>query len=260
MAFILLPIHLFHENILKPTIHTLIEQTKTTPLTKLTIYLLEEPVYFGDRTNAKLNFNKLKLIYHRATMQYYFAYLKSVLQRIVPPNKSLSISIEYVEYRQLLRNTGYTPIKKHSVIYMFDPVDTDIYNKYKKLFTTSKLKPWIETPLFLSSSADLEAYHQSKANKQSYFHATFYKWQRERLHILENSKTYDTENRESMPIDTIIPPLPANDSHPSSSSPAKYIEEAIKYVNAQWPNNLEPVYCQRKEKPITPKYTISNYT
>ena len=40
-----------------------------------TLYLLEEPTYFGFR-DIKLNFNKLKLVLHRASMKYYESYLK----------------------------------------------------------------------------------------------------------------------------------------------------------------------------------------
>ena len=36
------------------------------------VYLIEEPIYFTD-----YNYHKLKLAYHRATMKYYYNYLKN---------------------------------------------------------------------------------------------------------------------------------------------------------------------------------------
>ena len=123
---------------------------------------------------------------------------------------------------------------------MFDPVDTLLESKYAKLF--GKKLNYLESPLFLCSNKNLEEYHKTKPNKDSYTHASFYKWQRTRLHILENDKTYDTENRNKMPLDTKIPPLPKNDS--SNKETRKYLVEAIEYINKSplFSNNLEPLY------------------
>ena len=99
---------------------------------------------------------------------------------------------------------------------MYDPVDTFLEAKYSKIFDT-KLE-YIDSPLFLCKSIDLESYHNSKpkaTRDKSYNHASFYKWQRERLNILATSKTYDTENRNMMPLDTKVPDLPKNDSSDS---------------------------------------------
>ena len=69
-CFVILPIHLFDINILLKSLESL-------QLSSITdIYIIEEPIYFGDR-DVKLNFNKLKLIYHRASIKYYFDYLQN---------------------------------------------------------------------------------------------------------------------------------------------------------------------------------------
>ena len=133
---------------------------------------------------------------------------------------------------------------------MFDPVDTYLESKYsnKKVFG-DKIE-YIDTPLFLCSNKDLEDYHKSKPKSNSYTHASFYKWQKERLDILKGEKTYDTENRNKMPIDTTIPPLPKNDAKTKEGRP--YLIEAIEYVEHQFPNNLEPLYVS-SQKPIQPE-------
>lgn len=247
-AFLILPIHLFNHSILLENIKPFLAQSNTNILK--TIYILEEPVYFGDR-DVKLNFNKLKLIYHRATMQYYFNYI----QKYIPKG----IEIVYLEYNELknvsktIIGKGYQQIKKvHPRIIMFNPIDTYLEAKYKKIFG-SKLKQSdiLESPLFLCTSRDLEDYHKQKPNKDSYFHASFYNWQRQRMNILPNSKTYDTENRNMMPADTQVPPLPKNDS--KSPTTKKYIDEAIRYVQSNWPSNLEPVYVKAQTQEETPK-------
>lgn len=243
-AFLILPIHLFDHSILLENIKPFLAQSNTNILK--TIYILEEPVYFGDR-DVKLNFNKLKLIYHRATIQYYFKYIQKYI-----PN---GIEIVYLEYNELKTPNakGYQQIKKaHSRIIMFNPIDTYLEAKYKKIFG-SKLKQSdiLESPLFLCTSKDLEDYHKQKPNKDSYFHASFYNWQRQRMNILPNSKTYDTENRNMMPADTQVPPLPKNDS--KSPSTKKYIDEAIRYIESNWASNLEPVYVKAQTQEETPK-------
>ena len=267
-ALILLPIHLFQIDILAEHIKT------STPID--TIYIIEEPIYFGDR-ETHLNFNKIKLIYHRATMQYYYDYLVKHLPEHLPEQP---VVIKYIDYSDLAKNKkinkrGYSAItRNHKKIYMFDPVDDYLETKYRDLLHSSKcdLEPFLETPLFLTTNTDLESYHKSKnkskpksksasasaSNPEHYYHASFYTWQRGRLNILANSKTYDTENRNMMPLDTKIPELPIPDSSIKATKSAKhdihdkYITAAIKYVETHWPDNLEPVYVQTKERPITP--------
>ena len=179
-------------------------------------------------------------------MKYYYDYLESQIHKAT----KIQIHLEYIDYKNLVkvRNSGYAKIKKNSEITLFNPIDTFLETKYKKIFG-SKLQPFLETPLFLCNSKDLEDYHASKKTKDSYFHASFYTWQRTRMGILANSKTYDNENRNMMPIDVKVPPLPGNDS----TTTKKHLEEAISYVQNNWPKNLEPIYVQTKTKQITPE-------
>ena len=243
MAFLILPIHLFNIEILLNTIE---KQNETTPI--IHIYILEEPAYFGNHY-MNMNYNKLKLIYHRATLKYYYDYLESYLSK-----EKKHIQIEYIDYKTLLkaRNSGYARIKKHPKITLYNPIDTFLEDKYKKIFG-SKLQPYLESPLFLCTTKDLADYHSTKkttSSKESYYHASFYTWQRSRMGILAGSKTYDTENRNMMPLDVKVPPLPGNDS--TNQATKKYLEEAITYVQAIWSDNLEPIYVQKKEREITP--------
>ena len=240
-TFLILPIHLFHHDILLDSIKA-IEPRVTR------IIILEEPAYFGHHYMA-MNYNKLKLIYNRATMQYY----KDYISKHIPPG----VALEYVEYKNLMntnsRTGGYAKIKKgnngNDKFIIYNPIDTFLEAKYKKLFG-AKLE-MLETPGFLCTSKDLATYNTSKTSKNSYYHASFYTWQRERMGILAGSKTYDTENRNMMPLSTKVPPLPANDS--TSSETRRYLEDAISYVQKTWPRNLEPVYTQKGERAITPE-------
>jgi len=249
MAFIILPIHLFEPEIFLEAIKSIQSEIKT-------FYLLEEPVYFGDH-KTHLNFNKIKLIYHHASLQYYCDLFNTKIKPKLNSKSNTSANtpqLEYIEYSKLSKNTsssqGYTAIKKYAKVFMFDPVDSFLEFKYKTIFK-SKLQPFLETPLFLTTNSQLAEYHKTKKNPNTYFHASFYTWQRERLDILANSKTYDTENRNMMPLDTKIPPLPTNDS--TNTKTRQYIQNAITYIEHHFPQNLEPIYKQTKTKDITPE-------
>ena len=260
-CFVILPIHLFDISILEQTLENINKKNNHNEIT--TIYITEEPVYFGHRSNRKnhtLSFNKLKLIYHHATLNYYFNFLEAGFRKSKNKNNQ-NINIINLNYSTLCKTSGYAPIKSHSNIYMYNPVDTFLEAKYSKLFG-NKLK-YIESPLFLCSSTDLESYHNSKPkatrDRNNYSHASFYKWQRERLNILASSKTYDTENRNMMPLDTTVPPLPKNDS--SDPILRSYLLEAISYVQKTFPQTMQPIHDP--PKPITPEsihFPISHKT
>jgi deoxyribodipyrimidine photolyase-related protein len=239
-TFLILPIHLFHHDILLKALKTIEPPVKQ-------IIMLEEPTYYGHHY-MEMNYNKLKLIYHRATMQYY----KDYIVKHLPSD----IVLEYIEHKNLMKTSsrtgGYASIKKSSSgkIKLFNPVDMFLEAKYKKLFGANGIE-YLETPLFFCTTKDLADYDATKTSKKSYNHASFYTWQRQRMGILEGSKTYDTENRNMMPISTKVPALPENDS--ANSATRKYLDEAISYTQKNWPGNLEPVYVQMKTRAITPE-------
>ena len=253
-CFVILPIHLFNEEIIKDTLDTILKSTKELPAE---IFIIEEPAYFGDH-KMQLNYNKLKLIYHRASMKYYNDYITNYITKYITNSTHTNnkIKITYLDYKSLTVSIsiskGYNPIKQYKQIHLFNPVDTYLESKYKKLFKNKLI--YNQTPLFLCTDEDLESYHNSKPNKESYYHASFYKWQRTRLNILPDSKTYDTENRNMMPLDTKVPPLPKNDS---STSAKKYLDESISYVQNTWKHNLEP-FKQDLENPAR-KYDDNQY-
>ena len=260
-CLVLLPIHLFDIDVLIKNLKTQLsldnkdnkdkKDNKVKNIKLTDIYIIEEPLYFGER-DIKLNFNKIKLIYHRASSKSYNDYLQinNNIKKINELFKSQdNIKISYFNYDELKSKTKYNVINKHSQIYMFDPVDTYLEEKYAKLF--KKKLNYLDSPLFLCSNKNLEDYHKSKIKEDTYTHASFYKWQKERLDMLKGEKTYDTENRNKMPIDTKVPALPKNDAK-VSNKPNPYIVEAISYIETHFANNLEPLYVSEGKK-ITPE-------
>jgi deoxyribodipyrimidine photolyase-related protein len=203
MNFLILPNTLFELKYFKE-VFNLVENYNN-----CNFIIYEHPVYFGFR-EKRLNLNNLKLMFHRASMKYYEDYLINKLKR-------KNIKITYVKYNESIKNAVN---KINDKVYMFDPVDRevlkDLNNKFKNLNV-------LETPNFLTSNEKLIEYSSSRNN---FSHSHFYKWQLKRLKINGISKSYDKENRKSLPnglkVPTEFPKLGINDN--------KYIKESISYT------------------------------
>ena len=160
-------------------------------------YIWEHPHYF-----LSYNFNKKKLMLHRASLQYYFDYLKKA-----------KFNVKYFTYKQDPKLKDY---------YLFDPIDKPERLKLKGKFTL------LDSPNFLLSHEDQEAYRK-KTNK--FLFNNFYMWSKKRLDILPGVKSQDKNNRKRLPKGKKIPSLPTN------KSDDKYINEAKKYVEKNFKDN-----------------------
>ena len=157
--------------------------------------LWEHPQYF-----TKCNFNKKKLVLHRASMKCYQDYLKK--------NK---FKVTYCEFNKKPKG-----LKKFT---MFDPID--------KIKIPGK-KEILESPNFLLSKEYFEKYRKKT---QTFFFNSFYMNAKKELDIIPGIKSRDKFNRDKLPKNINIPKLPDN------KSDKKYINEAIKYVKKHFPKN-----------------------
>lgn len=200
--FLIFPIHLF-KNI------TLLKKAKNCK-----IMLIEEPRFFTD-----FKFHKLKLAYHRATMKYYYDYLKK--------NK---LDVSYVEFKNI-KSDFYKKLSSNKVFY-YETYDHKLENKLKeKNFTR------INSLNFLITREKAEENKNLFYKNDKYNFMNFYKYQRKTLNILVNKNgepkdkkwTFDTENRNKLPRGTQLknPKIYKN----------KYINEAIEYVKKHFSKN-----------------------
>jgi len=166
------------------------------------IILWEYPHYF-----TKYNYNKKKLILHRASMKYYKNYLKNN-----------NFNVKYYNFID-------KPLKdfKFEELIMFDPID--------KLNELQDIKK-IESPNFLLTKKNYEEYKDKKG--ESYMFHWFYQWGKEKIDILKNVKSKDKENRKKLPKNINIPSIPDNES---TIDEKKYIDEAIKYIYNNFDKN-----------------------
>ena len=126
------------------------------------VYLIEEPIYF-----TNYNYHKLKLAYHRATMKYYYDYLKK--------NK---IKTEYYEFKNITYKF-YQNLKINK-IYIYDPIEYELLDKLKKIY---------KDKLFIFPTINFLVYKDIKLLKDtifkdSYLFNKFYIYYRKKYKIL----------------------------------------------------------------------------
>ena len=173
--------------------------------TKSYKYILWEcPHFFTD-----YNYNKKKLLLHRATMKYQYDLMKKN-----------GYSVVYMEFNKKLAETEqytlYYPINKLNILKL--PKNTIIYDK--------------NTPNLLLSLEHIKRY-RNKTDK--FFFNAFYMWSKKELNIIPKIKSHDNLNRQK-PKNIICVSQPYNDVDVRKDI-SKYIDEASKYVEKHFKNN-----------------------
>lgn len=213
ITILLLPNQLFHPDVLKDSIAA---YTSDLSKCKVNIIMIEHPVYFGIRKPyGQMRFNKLKILYQMATTRYY-------IEETLSNSKTLPFTLGNVTY--ITNKIKWYPhlakqikANKCEALFYFDPVDILISKEYVFMCAKQGHHPCIElvNPGFINTKAALAEYHKTKKNADSFFHAGFYQYQREK-HAdsisLTGTKTYDTENRNKMPLTVTVPELPDHDN------------------------------------------------
>ncbi|NND91626.1 MAG: cryptochrome/photolyase family protein [Granulosicoccus sp.] len=171
-----------------------------------TIYLVEEPLFFGD-DHYPLTFHRQKLAYHLATLDAYEKTLakRYDVQRVRCTGKSTLLE----SLTQRLASEG---------VECLCVVDVHDFELHKRL-TESCVKANIvletlPTPAFLNTPDENRAY---RGERKRWFMADFYQWQRRRLEVLMDGDepaggqwSFDEDNRRKMPASEIdqVKPLP----------------------------------------------------
>jgi len=166
---------------------------------KYTYYIWEHSHYF-----KKYKYNKKKIILHKASMTYYFSFLKKN-----------NFVVHYISLYNKLPNKNYI---------IFDPID--------KLDLPKKIK-YIESPNFLLSK---ENYKEYRTKTDKFFFNSFYMWGKRQINIIPNIKSQDKDNRNKLKSDTNIPKLPNNNKD------AKFIKIGINFTNQKFKNNYGNVH------------------
>jgi deoxyribodipyrimidine photolyase-related protein len=171
-----------------------------------TLVIWEHPHFF-----TKYNFNKKKLLLHRASMKNYFDCIK---------DSKKNIKCTYIDFSE----NHYKP--RHA--FYFDPIDNI------KGFE-DKSPNMLSSPNFFMNKQNYANIKNNKKSKKISFTNYFYPRCKKHLNFLVSSKSTDKYNR--VPFnESIITKLIKKDNiiYPKKS---KYITEATEYVNTNFENN-----------------------
>lgn len=209
-VFILFPHQLFQN----------IERLKTVD----EVYLVEAHLFF-----KQYKFHKQKLVFHRATMKYYEAFLKA-----------REIKVHYIDCGDPVSdiNTLLTEHIAHKIsdLHYYDVCDEWLEKSILKSVAGKSFKTHKHnSELFINSEAALEQYF---GNRKRYFQTDFYTLQRKQLTILldEQQKpiggkwSFDADNRLKYPKDKVPPAV----TFPALNV---FYQEAFDYVEQHFANN-----------------------
>jgi deoxyribodipyrimidine photolyase-like uncharacterized protein len=170
------------------------------------VLLLEEPMYFFEKTRRPYKTNKCKLAHMRASLRYYETYLTQKL----PGN----IEIQYIEFTEL--DKGRYPFSAAAII-MYESHDIELNDKLNKKYRNIEIIP--DSQMFLMTHQDLLDYKGSKR------HAPFYNYVKNRMNVMADVPSMDKFNRNPLPKE-LIKNLPKPRKYNCS-----FASEAISYIN-----------------------------
>jgi len=185
------------------------------------IIFLEHPIYFGSKERIS-NFNKVKLVFHRASMKAYEGICQSLE----------ALDLEYFDWN-IIQDKGLSSLLPRGQWHLWDPMDhllaTQLQKEAKTAKSTLNFHP---TPMFLFTNEKVIEY---AASVKTYRHRQFYEWAKQELDILVDVPSFDTKNRKPFPVDVEFPPLPANDNQ------LRVVKEAKNYIETTFPTNYGKV-------------------
>jgi len=208
-ALILYPHQLYATSLL-PEVHT--------------VFLIEEPLYFGIDPQYPVKFHKQKLILHRASMRRY-------VEEVLYP---LGVNVEYIELDVLYTTEDLLDrTKRFDKLLLFDPVDDVLAKRILHARRERPKTPPIEflpSPNFYLKDSEVREYF---SQQHKHLFADFYQWQRERFNVLidESYKpvggkwSFDTENRQRLPKDHQAPSFAVFGSNDHVAEATRWVEE-----------------------------------
>jgi deoxyribodipyrimidine photolyase-related protein len=188
------------------------------------VYLIEETLFFN-----QYNFNKKKLVLHRASMK---CYADELIKK--------GVSVNYIDAKNALADVrlliDHLARQNITQIQYADVADNWLERRMTRACTENHIQlVKHRTPNFLNDITDVAGFFDQR---KTYFQTDFYIDQRKQRSILleANGKpiggkwTYDGDNRLRFPKNEVIPMLHIPQQN-------KYEDEAAKYVNEHFAGN-----------------------
>lgn len=184
------------------------------------IYLIEDPLFFGNDQTYPFSIHGAKLLFMRASMQAY-------VDTVIWPAK---VQVDYMEnHDDLWSGAGIAKaaLDGFQTIYVFDPTDHRLKSRLHKAaqdLVDGFEVVWLSPPNFYLKPGETEDFFEGKKTD----FVSFYQWQRERFNILLG-KNYKPVGGDWMlePASKVVKPAPTGIQ---SFGENKYVKEAYKYV------------------------------
>lgn len=207
--------------------HQLFE-AKALPQTH-TIFMVEEPLFFGSDREYPSHPHKQKAVLHRASMRRY-------VEEVLWPMGS---NVEYIDL-DVLYSTGDI-IERAQVfdqLYFFDLIDDTLTKRILQARREHAKSPAIEflpSPNFYLKDQEIRQYLNER---HEHVFDEFYQWQRERFNILigEDYKpvggkwSFESERRSRVPKDQQLPSF-------GVFGDDKHTKEVVEWANKRFPDN-----------------------
>lgn len=190
------------------------------------IYIIEEQLFFKDYSQC-FNFHKNKLVYHRASLKYYYDFAQKK-----------GYDVEYIEFTQCPEMSYlFDKLKEDKIneINFVELTDLELDKRINDLSSQNKITiVKHKSPSFLCSNKYIYDYFKDKKTLNQ---TSFYRDQRKKFYILMNKNkpfgqkwTYDKENRKKLPENINVPSIKSFGSN-------NYVIEACNYINKKFPDN-----------------------
>lgn len=172
------------------------------------VYLIEDPLFFGNDERWPCAMHQQKLLLHRLSMD---AYARKLAADGITVNHIKAIDSKPTTSGKMLDHHLPLGIKK---VHVVDPVDEILTRRLKRFSIQKNVSLYFyDTPNFLSPQEFLQT---TLAGKKKPFMARFYEAQRKRMHLLMNHNggpeggkwSFDEENRAKLPKRHIVPREP----------------------------------------------------
>jgi len=194
------------------------------------LYLIEDPLFFGNDPHWPTAMHRQKLLLHRASMKGYAAALEAAGHRVhylEAPDGSTTDSTELLEKNLPASLT---------TIHLADPADEILMKRVTRFAARRGIQVIVaDSPNFVSPPEFLNTFI---ASKKKPFMAKFYEAQRKRMGLLLETDgtptggkwSFDTENRAKLPRNHVPPRVAFTGANP-------FTREAAAYITRKFPDN-----------------------
>lgn len=212
------------------------------------VLLWDDPVFYGDRRGSSYGVSRLRLNWLR------IIYQRALLLRFAERHLGAGVGLEWVRVEDLWSLKGsrsrYQRLRGERDLVLMDPADHLLLERMRRAGVIFEM---VDSPMFLTSREDLEAWRERTKGHTRLQQAPFYKWVKGKLGLLEGVGSMDRMNRKPWPKG-------ARDQLPAEPAvPARYMaisageRSRIWAEAAKWASQMSRALRPRGQREVDPE-------